>query len=228
MTVLLFTDTATFSFYFALAIYAYKKKKFPLFWFSLLLFIISVYFGHFGFEGKPRGHLVELFGVYAALFSPLFFVYFFYAVYRVMLNGPRDLYWYLASVPFVVSLLLSIRQKILITDFGPYLLIGVLVSVSVFSGSLRVRMKSFQRPYRIAKNTVLLFLVISGLVTVAHRPLYRAMGNSGAFFASALYEPYDLAMKLKREKRSCFRSDEIRKGDKYLYVMRFYGFEKCR
>jgi hypothetical protein len=125
----------------------------------------------------------------------------------------------------VVSVLLSIRQKIMIPDFSPYLLTGIMIAVSVFYRSLRVRMKRFQRPYRIVRAVVVIFLAVSTLFTFLHRPIYRFLGNPHNFFVAPLYEPYDMAMKLKKEGKKCFSGQ---KGSRYQKIMKFYGFQPCK
>jgi hypothetical protein len=223
LLLLLTTDTAVFALYLAVALYAWKRKQRPLAIFSLLLMAAALAFGLFDFGGKPRGHLPELFGIYAALFSPLFFVYYFYALYRTALEGPRDLYWTIAFTALLVSILLSIRQQILIVDFSPYLLVGTMIPVAVYFRSLRVRMRRFQRSYRLAGVLVVFTLVLSSMVVVLHRPLYYALGEPPKFFAAPAYRYQELAKKFSTSGRTCVEGVKKR----YEPLMRFYGLPLC-
>ena len=219
------SPTATFAFYAALALYGYRKREYRLAASALLFLIVVLALGTYGFSGRPRGHFLELLGVDAALFSPLFFIYYFYSLYRVSLEGPRDIFWYVSATALVVSLVLSIRQQILIVDFGPYLLAGAMIPVAVYLRSLRVRMRRFQRRYRLAAGAVVATLLLSALVLFLHRPIYRLLGSPTHYFAAAIYEPYDQMIRLRSEGKKCY--PRLRKR-RYEAVMRFYGLQPCR
>jgi len=223
MGLLLLSATAAFAFFIAVAWHALERRDRRLAMLAVGMTAAALLFGHYDFTGKPRGHFLELLGVYAALFSPLFFIYYFYALYRTSLEGPRDLYWKIGFVSLVLSLVLSIRQQILIVDFSPYLLVGTMIPVAVYFRSLRVRMRRFQRPYRALGALVLATLFLSAALVVFHRPLYRALGSPPGFFASALYEPYDLAFRLRSRKKTCYSGVKKR----YESILRFYGFLPC-
>ena len=223
LLLLLTTDTAVFALYLAVALYAWKRKQRSLAIVSLLLMVAALTFGLFDFGGKPRGHLPELFGIYAALFSPLFFVYYFYALYRTALEGPRDLYWTIAFTALLVSILLSIRQQILIVDFSPYLLVGAMIPVAVYFRSLRVRMRRYQRGYRLAGMVAVAILILSSMVVILHRPLYYALGEPPKFFAAPAYHYHDLAKELSASGRKCVEGVKKRYGP----LMEFYGFSLC-
>ena len=223
LALLLTTDTAAFALYLAVALYAWKKKQKALALFSLLLTVLALTFGLFDVGGRPRGHLPELFGIYAALFSPLFFVYYFYALYRRAFEGPRDLYWTIAFTALALSILLSIRQQILIVDFSPYLLVGTMIPVAVYFRSLRVRMRRFQRRYRIAGAIVLATLLLSTLSVVLHRPIYVLLGEPRKFFVAPAYIYQERARELGARGEKCYQSVKKR----YEPLMRYYGFSPC-
>ena len=86
MLALFFIHEASVIFFVAVLFYAvtYKEKK--LFVMSLSFLLAFVYLSK-GIEvgGRPYGHFAEIFGLYATVFSPLLFVYFFYAMYRIFL-----------------------------------------------------------------------------------------------------------------------------------------------
>jgi len=224
MLLLLTTDTAVFALYFAVGLYAWKKRQYSLAIFSFLLVVVALAFGLFDVGGQPRGHLPELFGIYAALFSPLFFVYYFYALYRTAFEGPRDLYWTISFTALLLSILLSIRQQVLIVDFSPYLLVGTMIPVSVYLRSLRVRMRRFQQSYRIAGTIVLATLLLSSLTLVFHRPIYEALGRPEKFFVAPAYTLQELARHLRLRGSLCVEGVKKR----YEPLMYYYGFPPCR
>lgn len=219
LMLLLPSPTATFALYGMIALYGYRKEERALLWLGLFFLLLSLLLGSYDFRGRPQGHFLELLAVYAALFSPFYFIYFFYALYRVSLEGPRDLHWYIASGALVLSILLSIRQQILIVDFSPYLLAGAMIPVAVYLRSLRVRIRPFQRAYRAAAAFVIFTMILSALLLFLHRPIYRMLGSPHWFFASALYEPYDLAIRLK--KTGNFSYPILKKKERR--VLKFYG-----
>jgi hypothetical protein len=223
LLLLLFTDTAVFALYLAVALYAWKKRQRGLALISLLLMVAALYVGLFDVGGRPSGHLPELFGIYAALFSPLFFVYYFYSLYRTAFEGPRDIYWTISFTALAVSILLSIRQQILIVDFSPYLLVGTMIPVAVYFRSLRVRMRRFQRRYRIAGAVVMATLLLSTLTVVFHQPLYHLMGEPRKFFVAPTYIYRDLAGELREAGRTCYEGVKKR----YEPLMRYYGLHPC-
>jgi len=223
LLLLLSTDTAVFSLYLAVALYAYIHRQRPLALLAGVLFFAALWVGLFEFGGKPRGHLPELFGIYAALFSPLFFIYYFYALYRTALVGPRDLYWSIAFTALVLSILLSIRQQILIVDFSPYLLVGSMIPVAVYLRSLRARMRRFQRGYRIAGAVVMATLILSSLSVVFHQPIYRLLGEPKWYFMAVPYRYAQKAREFQASEGSCYKGVKKR----YEPLMRFYGLSPC-
>ncbi len=225
LLLLLMTDTAVFSLYLAVALYAWKRRERPLALFALLLTVLALCCGFFDFGGKPRGHLPELFGIYAALFSPLFFVYYFYALYRTAFEGPRDLCWTIAFTALALSILLSIRQQVLIVEFSPYLLVGTMIPVRLYLRSLRVRMRRFQRGYRFGGALVLATLLLSTLTVIFHQPLYRLLNRPNHFSVAVPYHYAEMAHALKRAGRRCYETG-VKKRDEPL--MRYYGLTRCK
>ena len=227
MTALLLTHTAAFSLYLALLIYALYNRDNRLFVIALILFVFSILIGHYPISGKPKGHFLELMGIYAGVFSPLLFIYYFYALYRSLLESRIDILWYIAFTALVVSLFLSIRQKIHITDFSPYLLIGIPIAVEVYLRSLRVRMRRFQLKYRVAMYIVVAFLAISSLVLILNRPLYYISGGDKSLFITPVYRVYERATTMVARGESCYHRSDF--PSKYRDVIKFYGLKaECR
>ncbi len=223
--ILFWSDTATFALYFALALYGYFKGDKTLFYLGVIFTVLALAFGEYSFVGKPKGHLPELLAIYAGLFSPLLFIYYFYALYRTALEGERDIFWYISFIPLLISILLSIRQQILIVDFAPYLLAGLLIPVKVYFRSLRVRLRRFQGKYILAAQVVIFVMIFSALILIFHKPIYKILGSPKKFFTSELYEPYKIAQKLKQENKTCY---DFNLRGRYKRVLKFYGFKECK
>ena len=225
LMLLLFTNTASFSLYIAIFLYAFSKRDNSLSAISIVLFIISIAINRYPISGKPEGHFLELLGIYAGVFSPLLFIYYFYALYRSLLEGRRDILWYISFFALAISMLLSIRQKIHITDFSPYLIIGIPIAVEVFFRSLKVRMRRFQSNYRRFASIVIFTLILSSSILILNRPIYYLSGKSRRVFVSEIYRVYERAETLKSLGAKCYKRNEI--PGKYKTVMKFYGIKEC-
>ena len=90
MLALFFIHEASIIFFVAVLLYAviHKDKKFIIISSAFLFAFIYLAKG-IEIGGRPSGHFVEIFGLYATVFSPLIFLYFFYAMYRILLREDR-------------------------------------------------------------------------------------------------------------------------------------------
>ncbi|MDD2370021.1 MAG: hypothetical protein PHQ90_12030, partial [Sulfuricurvum sp.] len=120
---LLMVDPAFAYLFFAVALYGIYRKDYLFIGIGsgLLLVSIRLYGIHVG--GLPESRFLDALGVYAAIFSPIVFLYLFYVLYRRFFAKEWDLIWMIASSAFLVSLLLSFRQKVEVQTFAPFLLI---------------------------------------------------------------------------------------------------------
>ena len=225
MLVLFFIHETSIIFFVALLFYGvvYKDKKLSIL--SLAFLIAFIYFSK-GIEigGRPAGHFAEIFGLYASIFSPLLFLYFVYAMYRILLRGKKTLLWYISFTALAFSLLLSIRQRIYITDFAPYVMISIVLMLDVFNHSVRVRLPQFQKLYNRAFYLVIIFLCLTVSVIVFHKMLYYVTPDPSKHFADRIYAPYLLAKKLKAEGKNCFEDNYGR----YRYQLMYYEILPCR
>jgi len=224
MLALFFIHEASIIFFIAVLLYAFMHKDKILSIFSLAFLVAFIYFAK-GIEigGRPAGHFVEIFGLYATIFSPLLFLYFIYAMYRILLRGKKTLLWYISFTALAFSFLLSIRQRIYITDFAPYVMIAIILMLDVFNHSLRVRLPQFQKYYKRAFYLVILFLGITVSVIVFHKMLYYVTSDPSKHFADRIYAPYLLAKKIKSEHKNCYESTK-RKG---YYQLKYYEIHPC-
>ena len=224
MLALFFIHEASIIFFVALLMYAVVHKDKKLGIFSAAFLIAFIYLAK-GIEigGMPSGHFVEIFGLYASVFSPLLFLYFFYAMYRILLREKKTLLWYISFTALAFSLILSIRQRIIITDFAPYVMISIILMLDIYNHSVRVRLPQFQQRYKRGFYIAITFLGVSASLIIFHQVTYILTDNSDKHFAKNIYEPYLLAKKLKAEEVPCY------KGARGLtrYQLRYYDILPC-
>jgi len=224
MLTLLIIHDASAIFFISLSIYfAFKRDKF-MFSFSIMLTAISlIYFNGLDIGGKPKGRFLELFGLYSAIFSPIVFIVFFYSLYRIWLREKKDIIWYISFTAFIISIFLSLRQKVIITDFAPYIIVGTLLMVVTYYKTLNVRLPEFQKNYKIVCKIVTLSLIISSLVILFHKVLFKIVDKS-KHFAYPFYKPYWLATELSQKGQKCYTI----KHKKIKYQLRYYGIDECK
>ncbi|EMB8187248.1 hypothetical protein VAG88_001352, partial [Campylobacter coli] len=126
----------------------YKRNSFLL-TLALVLFGLSISFYGFDTGGRPRGYFLDTLGIFAACFSPLVFIYFFYVVYRLTFKEQKSLLWFLMSVTFIFCSLLSLRQKLYLEDFLPFCVICTPLLIKTLMASYRVRLPQFRLRYKI-------------------------------------------------------------------------------
>lgn len=224
MLALFFVHEASILFFVAIFLYGltHKDKKLSIAASAFLLAFIYLAKG-IAIGGRPSGHFAEIFGLYASVFSPLVFLYFFYTMYRTLLRGKKGLLWYIAFTAFGFSLLLSIRQRIYLTDFAPYVLGAVVLMLEQYHQSLRVRLPQFQTWYRRGFYIVAASLVLSALVIIFHKVTYDISSNPKKHFAKRIYQPYYLAKELKAKGVHCYDT----KNQRERYQLRYYGIQSC-
>ena len=215
---------ASIIFFIAVALYAFNKKEQKIAILATVFLILFIFFSRgIAIGGGPSGHFLEIFGLYATLFSPLLFLYFFYALYRILLRGQKSLIWYISFSALIVSLLLSIRQRVEITDFAPYVMIALPLMVEQFYQSLRIRLPQFQIFYKRAFYVTFFLLGVSASMVIFHQATYLLSKHSHKHFAKRIYEPYFLAQKLRKQKIKCYKNIHgIQR-----YQLRYYGILSC-
>jgi hypothetical protein len=225
MLALFFIHEASIIFFAALLLYGlvHKDKKLSIFSASFLIAFVYLTKG-IEIGGGPSGHFIEIFGLYATVFSPLLFLYFFYAMYRILLREKKTLLWYISFTALAFSLLLSIRQRVYITDFAPYVTIAIILMLDVFNHSVRVRLPEFQKRYKRAFYVVISFLGLSVSIIVFHQIFFLILKDPSEHFAKRVYQPYFLAEELKFEGIDCY--DGTHGGE--IYQLRYYNIHPCQ
>jgi len=222
---LLIVHDASIIFFIALAIFSLVQKNRKLFIISMLLSIISLlYFNKLEIGGKPTGEFLELFGLYIALFSPLVFFYFFYALYRIWLREKKDILWHISFTAFVLSILLSLRQQVHMTDFAPYVIVSVVLMLLTYYKTLYVRLPQFQTYYRVGFMILFSSLLLSAMVIIFHQSFFYILDDKSKHFAYKFYEPYWQVLELKEIGQNCYTV----KNQKVQYQLKYYGIEDCK
>ncbi len=225
MLLLLFVHDASVIFFISLSIYSAFKRDKELFAIAIIFTAISLlYFNGLYIGGKPKGKFLELFGLYVALFSPFVFIYFFYALYRIWLREKKDILWYISFTAFVLSILLSLRQQVIMTDFAPYVIVAVVLMLVVYNRTLLVRLPQFQRGYRLGFKIVVGSLIFSSLVIVFHKPIFYILEDKTKHFAYPFYKPYWLKLELVKRGQNCYTA----KRKKMQYQLKYYGINECK
>ncbi len=225
MLALFFIHEASIIFFVAVLAFgiAHKDKKLSIFAAAFLFAFVYLAKG-IEIGGRPSGHFLEIFGLYASVFSPFLFFYFFYALYRILLREKKTLLWYISFTALAFSLLLSIRQRVYITDFAPYVTIAIILMLDVFNHSVKVRLPEFQKRYKRAFYVVVSFLVLSVLIIIFHRVFFYFLKDPSQHFAYRIYKPYFLEKKLKEEGVECYNDTRGREIDQ----LKYYHINKCQ
>lgn len=215
----LFVDNSFSILYLSLIFYSISKKDKKLFSLSLILFSFSMYLYGFDDGGKPKGYFLDTFGVYAAIFSPFLFLYYVYALYRILIKEKKNLVWYISFTAFVFSLLLSLRQRVHLEDFAPYATLAIPLMVKVFFNSYRVRLPEFRKWHKAIFTFIVLTLLINTFFIFVNKPLYLFLSNPRKHFAYKYHVAKELSKDLKLKNIS-----EINIPNKHLAIrLKFYG-----
>ncbi len=206
----------------ALALFSiYKKNRnFLLFNIALVLASLSIY--GVDMHGSPKGYFLNSLGLYAAIFTPIIFIYLFYVLYRRFLTRDIDILWFISTTALIFSLLLSFRQRIGIEYFAPYLILALPLIAQTFEHSYRVRLNIFRKNYKLAFMVSLALLLINSSAVLFNKYLYQVIKEPKKHFSYNLHVAKELSQELKKRGVSCV--DTNKKMSKRLA---FYGVTKC-
>lgn len=220
--IFLFIDNSFAIFYLALFFYAMSQKENKLFIVSLLLFGLSMYIYGFSTGGKPKSYFFDTFGIYASIFSPFLFLYFFYSMYRIGVKGTRTLYWYISVTALVLSIVFSIRQRVYIEDFGPYVVIALPLMLKLFLHTYRVRLPQFRGIHKKLLYITGFILLLNVGLTLFNKPIYLFLENPKKHFAYQYHFVKEISEILKQNNINYVYSDNI----ELIKRLKFYGIEK--
>ena len=217
----LFIDNSYAIFFLALFFYSLKKKDNKLLLTSLFLFAVSMGIYGFDTQGKPQGFLIDTFAIYASIFSPLLFIFFFYAIYRTGIKENKTLTWYIATTSLFFSLLLSFRQRIYIEDYAPFVVIFLPYMIRLFFYNLRIRLPQFRTRYYYLTILTIFILVVNVSLTLFYKPLYLFIEEPRKHFAYKYNYAKELATILKDNS-----INEIQTDDERLQLrLKYYGIK---
>ncbi len=224
LPLLVFIDNSFFILYLGLIFYGLYEKNRYLVFISSLLFLLSLYL--YGLDsiqhGKPRGYFLDTFGAYSLIFSPLIFLYFFYTMYQILIKGKKSIVWFISFVSLVISILLSFRQRIIIEDFAPFVVISIPLMVQVFSKSYRTRLPELRGFHRIFFVFIFSFLILNFFATYFNQYFYRYLDKPSKHFAYKYHIVKELSQKLKDKNITNIKCD-----NKSLELrLKFYGVNK--
>lgn len=215
-------ETAIFL-YFLVALFGLVRKQWLIGLVSLVLMIGAFLLFGIDVGGKPEGRFLDALGIYAAIFSPIVFVYLFYVLYRRYMSNERDLLWIIASGMFIFSLLLSFRQKVNIQDFAPYLMVALPLATQTFFHTYRVRLPIFRRRYQLLFYAAFTLLMINALAVFFNQWLYKWIKEPKAHFSYSMHVTKELSKTLHDNNIHCVSADD----EKMQLKLRFYGIYEC-
>lgn len=222
LPIYVFVDAAFAFMYLALIFYAMDKRNTPILSASVILFGASMYF--FGIEigGHPKNYFLSTLGIYAAVFSPIVFIYLIYALYRWGIKEERTLLWYLGVTAFVFSLLLSFRQQMKLEELAPYLLVTTPLMVKTFLSSYRIRLRQFRSGYRTLLSVGVSFLLLSTVSIYLNKYFYLFIKDPSNHFVYNNHIAKELAQALKIS-----GIEGVSTSDKRLQLrLSFYGINE--
>ena len=220
---LLFIDEGFIFLYLGVSFYAYEHRKHTLFSISATLFILSLLRYGFDVGGAPQGQFLDTLGIYAVIFSPIVFLYLFYVLYRRALIGPREEIFYVGASAFILSLLLSFRQRVDVAMFAPYLMVTLPLAMQSFFHAYRVRLRMFRTKYRVIFLIAFILLIFNALSVFFNKEIYYFLPDPKKHFAYRLHIANDLAKQLHVKGITCIDS-----YDKQMQLrLRFYDIGYC-
>ena len=217
-----FLDNSFIYLFLSLSMYAIYKKNRSFFLFNMFAFFISVFSFGIDAHGTPNGHFLDSLALYAAIFSPIVFLYVIFVLYRRYLSKQIDIIWFVSTVTFIISLLLSFRQIIPIEHFAPYLILALPLATQTFVSSYRVRLKMFRQKYKLIFTISFILLLINVLTVIFNKDIYRFIENPKKHFVYKYHVAKELAQLLKKRSINCVNTDY-----KMQQRLSFYGVTKC-
>ncbi|MBL0687573.1 MAG: glycosyltransferase family 39 protein [Sulfurospirillum sp.] len=221
LIITLFIDNSFAILYFSLIFYSIFNKEKQLFALSLILFGFSMSLYGFDTGGKPKGYFLDALGVYATVFSLFVFLYLIYALYRILIKEEKNLLWYISFFTLVLSLILSLRQRLLVEDFIAFVVISTPLLIKVFLNSYRVRLPQHRKYHNITFGIVSIFLILNLAIIYFNKPLYHFLKEPTQHAAYKHHVVKDLVEVLKSK-----NINHINVEDKKLALrLKFYGIE---
>ncbi|MDD2790757.1 MAG: hypothetical protein PHU40_08865 [Sulfurimonas sp.] len=206
----------------ALIFYGFYLKDKKMIIANSLFFLLSVYIYGLDVYGMPSGYFLDIIGIYAAVFTPIVFIYIFYVLYRRYFTKDIDLLWFIATTALLFSILLSFRQRVDIEHFAPYVIVALPLAARTFVNSYRVRLQLFRSNYRNIFTLSLVFLLLNSLLVFFNKELYLFIENPKTNFAYKMHIAKEVAETLKKQGITCIEANQ-----ELALRLRFYGVHNC-
>lgn len=223
LVLVLFVDSSFAVLFLSLFFYALYKKDLPFVFFTLALFGASVGMYEFDYSGKPKGYFLDTLGIFAACFSPLVFVYYFYVIYRLAFKPQKPMLWFIMATSFLFCLIFSMRQKLYLEDFLPFCVICTPLLISSLMNSYRIRLPNLRLKYTIFIECASIFLLFCYILIIFNSSLYVFTKNPQKHFVYNYHTAKDLALELKEKGIKRIKTDE----DMQLRL-KFYGINSSK
>lgn len=220
----LFIDNSFAILFLGLFFFSLAKKDNKLLIISLILFGLSMFYFGFSFGGKPKSYLLDTIGIYASIFSPILFLYFFYSIYRIGIKEEKDIVWYISATALALSLIFSLRQQVKIEDFAPFVVIAIPLMVRLFSHSLNVRLKEFRKFHYNMLYLAIGVLLLSFFTFVFNQYIYLFLEKPERHFAYKYHIAKELSWQLKK-----INIDKVYSNNPKLSLrLQFYGIKNSK
>ncbi len=221
LPLLLFVDNSFMVLYLGVFAYAVYKKEWWFAGYSGLLFLVALGVYGFPMHGKPKGYIIDTLISYSLIFSPLIFLYFFYTLYRILMKEEKNIVWFISFIALIFSILISYRQRILIDDFAPYVVVSVPLMVKMFMASYRVRLPENRRGHKALFILVFAILLVNFIATYTYKYFYLFLEKPSKHFAYKYNIAKELAEKLKQ-----LNVHEVTVDKKMQLRLKFYGINR--
>ncbi|AFI03318.1 glycosyltransferase family 39 protein [Helicobacter cetorum] len=142
-----FIDSAFITLFLGLGAYALRMRYFKSAFFALVCLLANLILFNNSFRGMPSGHFIDTCLELMLLYSPLFFVYYPYVIYKTLFSKEPSLLAFISASAWLFPLLLSVRQEIDLKTFAPLALVGLPLFTQGMLSILRVRLKEFRGRY---------------------------------------------------------------------------------
>lgn len=223
LPVFIVIDPAFAYLFFAILCYGIYRKEYYYMGFGAVSLVISLSLYGIHVGGLPESRFLDTLGVYAAIFSPIVFIYIFYVLYRRMIAKELDLIWMIAMSAFIISLLLSFRQKVEVQTFAPFLLLALPLAAQTFLHTYRIRLREFRGRYRILFYTAFVLLILNVLAVFFNQWFYRFMKDPTHHFSYPMHIVKELSRVLHHNNIECINAG----NEKIQLRLRFYGIAHC-
>ncbi|MDE7317574.1 MAG: hypothetical protein K2N12_07595 [Helicobacter sp.] len=182
--------------YAALCVYGFLHSNLAMVLYGLALLLARIVLG-VNVGGVPRGFFLDTLGTLALLFSPPLFIYYTYCLYRICIKESKNFLFWVSFIGILWTLLISMRQRIILENCVPILMPGVLLCTSVFLSGLRVRLRPFRKAYLRLFAIVFAVLLFCFLCVVGNKFFYLFLDNPHTHFAYKFQIVKELAESLK-------------------------------